>query len=105
MSGRQRSSSFSITFNHVEWSKSCFGSWLVNGDLIKRCCISEEAYHPPLDSEAGELMNEPNGRHHHAFVEFKDKYFLPEVRAIIIEFLCGEEDWSLNIEVNIKRRY
>lgn len=99
MSGRQRSHSFAITFNHVEWSKTCFGQWCVDAGLVKRICVAEEKYHPALDPDSGELMNEPTDRHHHVFVEFIDKYFLPEVRDLCIQFLCEEEDRSVNVQV------
>lgn len=101
MDGRKRSSSFAITFNHVEWDKTCFGEWLLAGELAKRICICEESHHPPLDPLTGLLPDGEAGRHHHVFVEFIDKYFLTEVRDICIRFLGDEEDRSINIQVNI----
>lgn len=100
MSGRQRSSSFAITLTHVDFDKTCFGLWCVNGGLSKRICVAEEDHHPPLDPITGELMNEPVDKHHHIYVEFEEKYFLPEVRDVVVEFLCGEEHRSINVQVS-----
>lgn len=99
MNGRKRSSSFAITLNHVDFDKTCFGSWCVNGDLVKRLVVAQESHHSALNPESGELMNEDAGKHQHIFVEFKEKYFLTEVHSIVYEFLGGEEDRSINVQV------
>jgi len=99
MSGRKRSSSFAITLTHVDFDKTCFGSWCVNGGLSKRICVAEEVHHPPLDPISAELMQEVPEKHHHIYVEFEEKYFLPEVRDLIIEFLCGDDSRSINVQV------
>jgi len=99
MSGRKRSSAFSITINHVEWSKSCLSEFLMASDDIRRLVISEETHHPPADCDTG-IVPETTERHHHVFVEFKEKYFLDEVRAIFEEFL-GQEPWSFDVQVRI----
>lgn len=85
--------------NHVVWSKSCFGEFLVASDLVRRMAIGEEEYHPPLDCESGEAVSVDNpGVHHHIFVEFIDGYLLSDVRGMVIEFLSGGE-YSVDIQV------
>lgn len=99
MSGRKRSHCFAITINHVQWSKSCLFEFLMASGEIKRLGIGEEKHHPPIDPETG-LAPEEDGRHHHIFVEFSEKYFLTEVRAIFEEFL-GHEPWSFDVQVRL----
>lgn len=104
MEGRKRNSCFAITFNHVEWDKTCFGEWLLAGGLAKRIVVAQEDHHSALDPLSGELMNDEPGRHQHSFVEFSERYFLREIRDIILEFLCGEER-SFDIQVTMFIRY
>jgi len=85
--------------NHVNWSKTCFGEYMVSSCLVKRCAIGEEEYHPPLDFETGDVIDcGSQGVHHHAFVEFIDGYGLVDVRAMVDEFLGGEQ-YSIDIQV------
>lgn len=99
MAGRKRSSAFAITLNHVEWDKTCFGEFMLAGDLVRRICVAEEKHHPPLDPLSGELLDNCVSKHHHVFVEFVEKYFLPEVREMVVQFLC-EEEHSFDIQVS-----
>lgn len=99
MSGRKRSSCFAVTINHVEWGKDCLAEYLLAGDCVRRLAIGCEPHHPPLDCMTGEVP-ESNGFHHHIFVEFKEKYFLEEVRRIFEEFLGGEP-WSFDVQVSV----
>lgn len=99
MSGRKRSHVFAITFNHVEWDKTCFGEWLIAGDLAVRIAVGEEKHSSQLDPLTGELVDTPVSYHHHCYVEFVDKYFLPEVRELVLEFLGQEDQRSINVQV------
>lgn len=99
MAGRNRSHCFSVTINHVEWTKDCLAEFLTASGDIKRLAIGEEVHHPPLDCVTGELVPGDHGFHHHIFVEFKERYFLTEVRAIFEEFL-GQEPWSFDVQVS-----
>lgn len=98
MAGRKRSSCFAVTINHVEWGKDALGIFLEATGDIRRLAIGEEAHHPPLDCITGEVVSDNGGFHHHVFVEFKEKYFLSEVRSIFEEFLGGEPH-SIDIQV------
>lgn len=98
MAGRKRSSCFIVTINHVEWGKDCLAEFLLATDDIKRLAIGEEPHNPPLDCITGEPSSVV-GKHHHVFVEFIEKYFLPEVRSMFEEFLGGEEH-SIDIQVS-----
>lgn len=99
MSGRKRSRVFAITFNHVEWDKTCFGEWLVNAGLSNRVCIGEEKHSSQLDPLTGEYIDIPASFHHHCYVEFIEPHFLPEVRDVVLEFLGQEDQRSINIQV------
>lgn len=100
MSGRKRSHNFAITINHVQWSKSCLGEYMVASETCKRLAIGEEPHHINIDCDTGlPVDTDPPGVHHHIFVELLDSYFLPEVRDIFVDFLGGEE-YSLNIQVS-----
>lgn len=101
MSGRKRSSCFAVTINHVEWGKDALGVFLEATEDIKRLAIGQEIHHPPLDCITGEVVNDNGGFHHHIFVEFKEKYFLSEVRNIFEEFLGGEPH-SIDIQVGMQ---
>jgi len=98
MAGRKRSSCFIVTINHVEWTKDCVGEFFCATGDIARLAVGEEPHNPPLDSNTGEAP-EPDGFHHHIFIEFKTKYYLPEVREMFEEFL-GHEPVSIDIQVS-----
>ena len=98
MSGRKRSSCFAITLNHVEFDKTCLGVYWSSAGLIRRFAAGEEAYHPPLNPITGDVEDDIGGRHQHIFVEFVEKYFLLEVRDMVIEFLGGDEERSIDVQ-------
>lgn len=107
MSGRKRSHCFAITFNHVEWTKDCFGEFLRADNLVKRLAIGEEVHHGPLDPLTGQPDDTNHGIHHHVFVEFEDKYFLTEVHDVVQLFL-GQEDErisSFDVQVWVSKLY
>jgi len=97
MDSRKRSSCFAITLNHVDFDKSCLGEYWSAAGLFRRFACGEEDYHPPLDIN-GELSMGDHGKHHHIFVEFIDKYFLSDVREMVIEFYGGDGDRSIDIQ-------
>lgn len=100
MLGRKRSHNFAITINHVTWSKSCLGEYMVASETCKRLAIGEEQHHPIIDCDSGlPITSDLSGHHHHIFVELLDSYFLSEVRDIIVDFLGGEE-YSIDIQVS-----
>lgn len=100
MSGRKRSHCFSITINHVEWSKKCFGEYMLADEgLVKRLAVGQEKHHPEFDCDTGAIIGDSDSFHHHIFIEFVDNYFLTEVRDLIVCFLGGE-DHSFDIQVS-----
>lgn len=90
------SSCFAITFNHVEWTKDCFAEFILATDDVQRLAIAQEEHHPPLDCITGEAP-EPNGYHHHVFIEFITPKYLEQVRQYCAEFL-GDEPRSVNVQ-------
>lgn len=78
MSGRKRSCNFAITINNISWSKrDLFDYWSI--DLkIKRFACGAESYHKPLDCDT-------------------DKYFLSEVRDLLMVFI-GDEGHSVDVQ-------
>lgn len=98
MSGRKRSHCFFLTINHVEWSKSSFGEWLLAAELASEFAIGEEEYHPALNPDTGLPSSDPVGRHHHIYIKFIEGYRYEEVQEIISEFLGGEV-YSFNLQV------
>ncbi|CAF3893028.1 unnamed protein product, partial [Rotaria sp. Silwood1] len=70
---------------------TCLAEFWTADNLVNRLAIGEEAYHPPLNCDTGEIeeLVDP-GHHHHIFVDFVDKYFLDEVREVLMVFLGGE---------------
>lgn len=52
--------------------------------------IGEEKYHPPLDSETGEVVPGDHGKHQHVFMKTQEKWLLVEVREHLVLFTDGE---------------
>ena len=95
----KRSACFAITFTHVSWCKDALGEFLTAGNLVQRLAIGEEPHHPPLDCLTGEIPDGDFGRHHHCFVEFKEKYLFKEVQEIIGEFLEHNNEHGYDLQV------
>jgi hypothetical protein len=58
--------------------------------------IGEEKYHPPLDSETGEIIPNNHGQHQHMSMETQEKWLLVEVREHLVLFKDGE--YSIDIQ-------
>ena len=80
MFGKKRSHCFFLTVNHIEWSKTALGEWLLAADLCEEFAVVEENYHPPLDAETGEVAPTAPARHHHIYLKFKEGYWFTEVQ-------------------------
>lgn len=85
--------SFCLTINKVDWSKSVTGEWFANEPSIKDICVAEEKYHDEIDCDTGEVID-VDGLHHHCYLLFNEPMWLVDVK-VIVETLTVDHGYDL----------
>jgi hypothetical protein len=73
-------------------------------ELVKSYACGEETYHLPLDPITGLPNNQTIVHRHHVFLETTEKFYLTELREMIMEFLGQDETKSFDVQTCRSRK-